>query len=296
MAVKVISGDNPLTVAEVARKAGVEDAEKWVDAATLQTDEALFKAAEEYTVFGRVTPGQKRKLVKALQKQGHTVAMTGDGVNDVLALKDADCGIAMASGSEAACHAAQLVLLESNFACLPQVVAEGRRVINNIQRSASLFLVKNIFSFCLSLLTILVDMPYPLVPIQLSLVSALTIGFPSFVLALEPNKSRVSGKFMVNVLREAFPGGLTDLIIILGIQAFAFAFHFSTQSLSTLAALCMAFIGLLILFQVCKPFDGKRRALWGGVAAAMVFCVLFLQDFFSLSPLGLQEGLREKKS
>ena len=238
-----------------------------------------------------MTPGQKRKLVKALQKQGHTVAMTGDGVNDVLALKDADCGIAMASGSDAACHAAQLVLLESNFACLPQVVAEGRRVINNIQRSASLFLVKNIFSFCLSLLTILVDMPYPLVPIQLSLVSALTIGFPSFVLALEPNKSRVSGKFMVNVLREAFPGGLTDLIIILGIQAFAFAFHFSTQSLSTLAALCMAFIGLLILFQVCKPFDGKRRALWGGVAAAMVFCVLFLQDFFSLSPLGLQEGL-----
>ncbi|MEL4860972.1 HAD-IC family P-type ATPase [Pseudoflavonifractor phocaeensis] len=291
VAVKVISGDNPLTVAEVARKAGVENAEKWVDAATLQTDEAIFKAAEEYTVFGRVTPGQKRKLVKALQKQGHTVAMTGDGVNDVLALKDADCGIAMASGSDAACHAAQLVLLESNFACLPQVVAEGRRVINNIQRSASLFLVKNIFSFCLSLLTILVDMPYPLVPIQLSLVSALTIGFPSFVLALEPNKSRVSGKFMVNVLREAFPGGLTDLIIILGIQAFAFAFHFSTQSLSTLAALCMAFIGLLILFQVCKPFDGKRRALWGGVAAAMVFCVLFLQDFFSLSPLGLQEGL-----
>ena len=291
VAVKVISGDNPLTVAEVARKAGVENAEKWVDAATLQTDEAIFKAAEEYTVFGRVTPGQKRKLVKALQKQGHTVAMTGDGVNDVLALKDADCGIAMASGSDAACHAAQLVLLESNFACLPQVVAEGRRVINNIQRSASLFLVKNIFSFCLSLLTILVDMPYPLVPIQLSLVSALTIGFPSFVLALEPNKSRVSGKFMVNVLREAFPGGLTDLIIILGIQAFAFAFNFSTQSLSTLAALCMAFIGLLILFQVCKPFDGKRRALWGGVAAAMVFCVLFLQDFFSLSPLGLQEGL-----
>ena len=291
VAVKVISGDNPMTVAEVARQAGVENAEKWVDAATLQTDQALFEAAKRYTVFGRVTPGQKRKLVKALQKQGHTVAMTGDGVNDVLALKDADCGIAMASGAEAACHAAQLVLLESNFACLPQVVAEGRRVINNIQRSAALYLVKNIFSFCLSLLTIFVDMPYPLVPIQLSLISALTIGFPSFVLALEPNKSRVQGKFMTNVLREAFPGGLTDLIIVLGIQAFAFAFGFSTQALSTQAALCVAFIGLLVLFQVCKPFDRKRRVLWGGVAGAMVFCVAFLREFFSLSLLNLQETL-----
>ena len=291
VAVKVISGDNPRTVAEVARQAGVENGEKWVDAATLQTDEDIYNAAREYTVFGRVTPGQKRKLVKALQKQGHTVAMTGDGVNDVLALKDADCGIAMASGSDAACHAAQLVLLDSNFACLPQVVAEGRRVINNIQRSASLYLVKNIFSFCLSLLTIFVDMPYPLVPIQLSLISALTIGVPSFFLALEPNKSRVHGAFLPNVLREAFPGGLTDLIVILGIQAFAFAFDFSTQSLSTLSALCVAFIGLLVLYQVCKPFDLKRRVLWGSVTAAMVFCVVCLRDFFSLSALNLQESL-----
>lgn len=291
VAVKVISGDNPLTVAEVARKAGVENAELWVDATTLKSDQEIFAAAGKYTVFGRVTPGQKRKLVKALQKQGHTVAMTGDGVNDVLALKDADCGIAMASGAEAACHAAQLVLLDSNFACLPQVVAEGRRVINNIQRSASLFLVKNIFSFCLALFTIFVDMPYPLVPIQLSLVSALTIGFPSFILALEPNNSRVSGKFMVNVLRDACPGGLTDLFIILGIEAFAFAFDFPTQSLSTLSALCVAFVGLLVLFRVCKPFDWKRRALWGGVAAAMLFCVTCLGEFFSLTPLNLQERL-----
>ena len=293
VAVKVISGDNPLTVAEVARQAGVENAEKWVDAATLKTDEDLYAAARDYTVFGRVTPGQKRKLVKALQKQGRTVAMTGDGVNDVLALKDADCGIAMASGSEAACHAAQLVLLDSNFACLPQVVAEGRRVINNIQRSAALYLVKNIFSFCLSLLTILVDMPYPLVPIQLSLISALTIGVPSFFLALEPNKSRVKGNFMGNVLREALPGGLTDLLVILGLQAFAFAFDFSTQVLSTLSALCVAFIGLLVLYQVCKPFDWKRRALWGLMAAALAVCVSEpgLKALFSLSALDLQEAL-----
>jgi cation-transporting ATPase E len=291
VAVKVISGDNPLTVAEVARQAGVEGAEAWVDAATLQTDQALFDAAGKYTVFGRVTPGQKRKLVKALQKQGHTVAMTGDGVNDVLALKDADCGIAMASGSDAACRAAQLVLLDSNFACLPQVVAEGRRVINNIQRSAALYLVKNIFSFCLALLTLVFDMPYPLVPIQLSLISALTIGYPSFVLALEPNTSRVQGRFMTNVLREAFPGGLTDLFIILGLQAFAYAFDFSTQSLSTLSALCVAFIGVLVLYQVCKPFDGKRWVLWGSVVVALLFCIVTLGDFFSLSPLNLGEKL-----
>ncbi len=291
VAVKVISGDNPVTVSEVARQAGIPGAERYIDATALKNDGELERAVEKYTVFGRVTPGQKRKLIRALQRAGHTVAMTGDGVNDVLALKDADCGIAMASGAEAACHAAQLVLLESNFACLPQVVAEGRRVINNIQRSAALYLVKNIFSFCLSLLTIFVDMPYPLVPIQLSLISALTIGFPSFVLALEPNKSRVQGKFMTNVLREAFPGGLTDLIIVLGIQAFAFAFGFSTQALSTQAALCVAFIGLLVLFQVCKPFDRKRRVLWGGVAGAMVFCVAFLREFFSLSLLNLQETL-----
>ncbi len=291
VAVKVISGDNPLTVAEVARQAGVENAERWVDAATLQTDEDLYHAAKEYTVFGRVTPGQKRKLVKALQKQGHTVAMTGDGVNDVLALKDADCGIAMASGSDAACHAAQLVLLDSNFACLPQVVAEGRRVINNIQRSASLYLVKNIFSFCLSLLTIFVDMPYPLVPIQLSLISALTIGIPSFFLALEPNKARVQGNFMLNVLRQALPGGLTDLIIVLGLQVFAYAFSFSTEVLSTLTALCVAFIGLLVLWHVCKPFDWKRGVLWGTMTGAMVFCVVGLKELFSLTVLDLQETL-----
>ena len=282
VAVKVISGDNPLTVAEVARQAGVENAEKWVDAATLQSDQDIYAAAAEYTVFGRVTPGQKRKLVKALQKQGHTVAM-----------KDADCGIAMASGSDAACHAAQLVLLDSNFACLPQVVAEGRRVINNIQRSAALYLVKNIFSFFLALLTIVVDMPYPLVPIQLSLISALTIGIPSFFLALEPNKSRVRGRFMSNVLREALPGGLTDLIIVLGLQVFAYAFAFPTASLSTLSALCVAFIGLLVLWQVCKPFDWKRGVLWSSVTAAMLVCVTGkeLKDIFSLTALDLQQTL-----
>lgn len=290
---KVISGDNAVTVANIARKAGLENADRFVDATTLETEEDIRDAVNRYCVFGRVTPQQKLAFVKALKADGHTVAMTGDGVNDVLALKDADCGIAMASGSDAACHAAQLVLLDSNFACLPQVVAEGRRVINNIQRSAALYLVKNIFSFFLALLTIVVDMPYPLVPIQLSLISALTIGIPSFFLALEPNKSRVRGRFMSNVLREALPGGLTDLIIVLGLQVFAYAFAFPTASLSTLSALCVAFIGLLVLFHVCRPFDWKRRLLWGSMTGAMVLCVTVeeLKTLFSLTRLNLQETL-----
>ena len=174
--VKVISGDNPVTVSNVAKQAGIKNAEKYIDASELETEEDLRKAVLKNTVFGRVTPNQKRKFVRVLKEAGHTVAMTGDGVNDVLALKDADCSIAMASGSEAAAQASQLVLLESDFSCMPQVVLEGRRVVNNIQRSASLFLVKNIFSFLLSLLSVVFMFTYPLEPSQISLISMFTIG------------------------------------------------------------------------------------------------------------------------
>ncbi len=289
--IKVISGDDPLTVSQVALRANIDGAERSVDASLL-SDEALAAAADVYTVFGRVSPNQKRILVKALKKAGHTVAMTGDGVNDVLALKDSDCGIAMASGADAACQAAQLVLLDSNFASMPHVVLEGRRVINNIQRSASLFLVKNIFSFFLSLITIFAtNMPYPLVPLQLSLISALTIGVPSFFLALEPNKSIVQGHFLPNVLSRACPGGLTNLFLVLLAQLFAFAFAFPAQDLSTLSALLLAANGLVVLYQVCKPFDGKRLFLLCSMTAAMVVAVAFFGGFFSLTPLTLQTGL-----
>ena len=292
VAVKVISGDNPVTVSQVALQAGIQGAEQYVDAATLKSDADIARAVEQYTVFGRVTPSQKRKFVQALKKAGHTVAMTGDGVNDVLALKDADCGIAMASGADAACQAAHLVLLDSNFASMPQVVLEGRRVINNIQRAASLFLVKNIFSFLLSLITIFAaDMPYPFVPLQLSLISALTIGVPSFFLALEPNRAIVKGRFLPNVMKQACPGGLTNLFLVLGAEAFAYAFGFSTQSLSTISAMLMAFNGLIVLFYVCRPFDWKRRVLWGAMTVAMVVCVGWFGSFFSLEPLTLQTGL-----
>ena len=291
VAVKVISGDNPVTVAEVARQAGIEGADKYVDAATLQSDAAIERAVRQYTVFGRVTPNQKRKLVRALQKEGHTVAMTGDGVNDVLALKDADCGIAMASGADAACHAAQLVLLNSDFSAMPKVVAEGRRVINNIQRAAALYLVKNIFSFCLSIISLFATVPYPVTPLQLSLLSAVTIGVPSFFLALEPNHSLVKGKFLGNVFRSALPGGLTDLIVVLGAEAFYLAFGFTTDELSTISAILLIVVGILVLYQVCKPFDWKRRVLWGAMAGSSAVTIIFFGPNFGLSPLEIQPFL-----
>ena len=289
--VKVISGDNPETVSQVARQAGIEGAERFVDAATLRQPEDYERAVRDFTVFGRVTPDQKRKLVKALQKAGHTVAMTGDGVNDVLALKDADCGIAMASGSEAACQVAQLVLLDSNFASMPHVVEEGRRVINNIQRSAALYLVKNILSFFLSLITLFAGFPYPFNPIQITLISALTIGFPSFVLALEPNHEMVRGKFMNNVLRRALPGGLTNIMLIVGIELFTMAFTFERATLSTLATVIMGEVGLLVLYYISRPMDWKRWLLLGSMSVAFVVTVLGFGSFFDLTPLDFQSGL-----
>ena len=207
MAIKVISGDNPITVSEVAKEAGIENAEKYVDAATLKTEEDILDAADRYTVFGRVTPEQKRQLVGALKQHGHTVAMTGDGVNDVLALKDADCSVAMASGSDAAAHAAQIVLLESDFAKMPSVVAEGRRVVNNIERTASLFLVKNIFSLLMSVFSIVFMLNYPLEPSQISLISMFTIGIPAFMMSLEQNKNKISGTFPEQCIFPGTAGG-----------------------------------------------------------------------------------------
>ena len=212
--VKVISGDNAATVAEVANQAGIANAENYVDATTLQSEEDIYRAVNENTVFGRVTPKQKQQMVQALQKAGHTVAMTGDGVNDILAMKDADCSVAMASGSDAAAQAAQVVLLESDFSKMPSVVLEGRRVVNNIQRSASLFLVKNIFSFLLSIFSAVFMITYPLEPSQVSLISMFTIGVPGFFLAMETNKSRIKGNFLANVLLRALPAGLTDVVAV----------------------------------------------------------------------------------
>lgn len=287
VAIKVISGDDPQAVSHVAAQAGIAGAQRWVDAATLSDDQALAQAAADCTVFGRVTPEQKRKLVHALQKQGHTVAMTGDGVNDVLALKDADCGIAMASGAQAASQVAQLVLLDSDFAALPNVVAEGRRVINNIQRSASLFLVKNIFSLLLSLVTLCLPLAYPFQPLQLSLISAVTIGLPSFVLALEPNYELVRGKFMHNVLHAALPGGLTDFLLVFCAQGFAYAFDLSADALGTISTLLVLETGLIVLFGVCHPFTPVRWALWGSCTILGLGGAVLFAPWLELIPLDL---------
>ena len=291
VSVRVISGDNPITVAQVAARAGIENADRYVDAMTLSTEQDFEEAVKYYTVFGRVTPEQKRYLVRAFQKQGHTVAMTGDGVNDVLALKDANCGIAMASGSQAASQVAQIVLLNSQFSAMPAIVAEGRRVINNIQRAASLFLVKNIFSFALTRLLLFIDMPYPLLPIQLSLISTFTIGIPSFFLALEPNYARVEGKFMRNVIRRAMPGGLTNLTIVLLAGFFTSTFGLSNEQLNTICVWVMSAVGLVTLYHVSVPFTRLRLAVLAAMTAAMLFSLLVIPAFFDLPTLNASSAL-----
>lgn len=291
VAIKVISGDEPQAVSHVAVQAGIEGAARWVDATTLHSDDDLARAARECTVFGRVTPEQKRQLVHALQAQGHTVAMGGDGVNDVLALKDADCGIAMASGAQAASQVAQLVLLDSDFAALPAVVAEGRRVINNIQRSASLFLVKNIFSLLLSLAALSLPLTYPFQPLQLSLLSAVTIGIPSFFLALEPNYEVVRGKFIHNVLHAALPGGLTDFLLVFCAQGFAYAFDLSSDALGTISTLLVLETGLIVLFRVCRPFTPMRWTLWGACTILGLGGGVLFAPWLKLIPLDLGETL-----
>ena len=283
--IKVISGDNHVTVSEVAKRAGIRGAERCVDARTLQTEELLAAAAEAYTVFGRVTPAQKKSLVLALKAKGHTVAMTGDGVNDVLALKEADCSVAMASGSAAAGQVSNIVLLRSDFSVMPSVVAEGRRVINNIERSATLFLVKNIFSFALAIVSLIFTMPYPFTAAQLSLVSSLTIGFPAFVLAMEPNESIVKGKFLRNVLRSALPPALTDFVLIIGIMLFYYAFRLPSEMMSTICAVTMGIVGILVIVRLCKPFTFLRKLLIAAVCIAFVFSAVVLKRLFTLAPL-----------
>lgn len=287
VAIKVISGDNAMAVSEVAKRAGIKGAESYVDARTLETDEDIAEAIEKYTVFGRVTPDQKRKFVRALKAGGHTVAMTGDGVNDVLALKEADCSIAMASGSDAASQVSHIVLLESNFAAMPSVVAEGRRVINNIERSAALFLVKNIFSFALALISLIFTLPYPVTSAQMSLVSALTIGAPGFVLAMEPNISRIKGKFLPNVIYRALPGALTDLFLVLGVILFCMVFEVEDNMMSTVCAIILNIVGLMVVHFTCKPYNLLRKMMIGGLTAAFVFCVVMLPQLFTLSSLDL---------
>ena len=281
----VISGDNPVTVSQIAHEAGIEGAERYIDAAELTTDKRIKRAVGEYVVFGRVTPDQKRRLVRALKGRGHTVAMTGDGVNDVLALKDADCSIAMASGSEVASQVSDIVLLDSDFSAMPAVVLEGRRVINNIERSASLFLVRNIFSFLLALVAIALARQYPFYPSQLALFGGLLIGVPSFVLALEPNKEIVKGKFMINVLKNALPAALTDFAALTALIVLAPIFGIPAEQQSTMANIIIAFVGFLMLYKLCRPLNPMRITLIVTMLVGFILGSTILSDLFSMAPL-----------
>ena len=285
--IKIISGDNAITVANIAKKAGLKTAEQYVDATTLQTPEEIKEAAQKYSVFGRVTPQQKLDLVKALKEQGHTVAMTGDGVNDVLALKESDCSIAMASGSDAARTVSQLVLLDSNFASMPKILKEGRRSINNLQRSSSLFLTKTIFSTINAILFIFLHFDYPFQPIQLTLISALTIGAPSLILALEPNKERIKGKYIVNVIRKSIPGAMTMVFNIVALAIVCSFIHFNSTEISTLAVMITGFAGLLVLLKVSLPFNWIRCALFFTMLGAFIFAIFILKDLFSPASITL---------
>lgn len=283
VAIKVISGDNPITVSETAKQAGIEGAENYVDAGTLKTEEDIALAVSKYTVFGRVIPEQKRQFVQALKKQGMTVAMTGDGVNDVLALKDADCSVAMASGSDAAVQASQVVLLESDFSRMPEVVLEGRRVVNNIQRSASLFLVKNIFSFLLAIFSAVFMITYPLEPSQVSLISMYTIGIPAFFLALQPNRDIIKGHFLTNVFLKALPAGLTDVFAVGALVVFGQTFGVASKDISTAATMLLAIVGFMILYRICQPMNALRMIVWIGCVIGLLGCSIFLPQLFAIT-------------
>jgi len=275
---KVISGDNPRTVASVAGEAGLKNADKCIDVTGLSSEE-LSEIATEYTVFGRVTPEQKLAIIKALKTAGHTVAMTGDGVNDVPALKEADCSVAMASGSTAAREISQLVLLDSNFASMPKIVAEGRRAINNIQRSASLFLVKTTFSFLLSLAFLFLQQPYPFEPIQLTLCSSICVGIPSVILALEPNKERVSGRFIDKLVQKALPGGISVAVGVLLTVCLGPVFQLTHDEISTVSVMITAFNMFAVLLRTCLPFKKFRGVLFFSLLG--LFCTgFFLFDWF----------------
>lgn len=286
--IKIISGDNVHTVSSIAKEAGIKNYDKYIDATTLKTYDDILAAADKYTIFGRVTPSQKKDIVTALKSKGHTVAMTGDGVNDVPALKESDCSIAIAGGSDAARNVSEMVLLDSKFSSMPKIVAEGRRCINNIQRSASLFLVKTMYSAGLSFLFLFLSMNYPFQPIQLTLTSVFTIGLPSFILALEPNKERVSGKFFVNIMANAIPGAFTIILNVILVELASAIFSLSVIQTSTIAVTVTAFTGLLQLFRISVPFNKLRTALFTVMTTCVVVGIIFFKRLFSLCAYDLK--------
>lgn len=280
--IKVLSGDNPVTVSRVASEAGIKDADRYIDARTLVNYRAIYDAVQRYTVFGRVSPEQKQQFVWALQEQGKTVGMTGDGVNDIMAMKDADCSVAMASGSEAAANAAQLVLLDSDFGQMPSIVSEGRRVVNNIQKGASLYLTKNVFSLLLALFSMINVVSYPLKPSQITLISMFTIGVPSLILALEPNTKKIRGKFLPNVFKMAAPAGITMFISVSAMVIFGQVFKIDPACVSTSATMLVALVGFLFLGKVAIPRNKLHVGMISVLVIGMMYCVFFMPELFDV--------------
>ena len=284
--IKVISGDNPATVSNIAVKAGLEGGERYVDASTLPEDfDQLRSVVNNYTVFGRVTPEQKQNLVKAYQANGRMVGMVGDGVNDVLALKDADCGIAMAAGSDAAKQVAHIVLLDSNFACMKDIVREGRMIISNIERVSALYLTKTIYSVLLSVIFIIIGQNYPFIPIHLSLISGTAIGIPSFFLALEQSETVTRGGFLKHVLRISLPGALTMVLSMLATTIMGKFFGFDEMTTNTYNLVIAGLVSMLVLFQVSSPLNRRRKWLCYAMVVLFVLAIIVLPDFFSVSTI-----------
>ncbi len=283
--IKLISGDNPITVSKIAKHAGIENYEKYIDCSKISSEKELEKSVSEYTIFGRVSPIQKKQIIVALKKKGHTVAMTGDGVNDVIALKEADCSIAIAGGSDAARNVAQLVLLDSNFKSMPQIVAEGRRTINNIERSSSLFLSKTIYATILAIIFVFAKMPYPFMPIQFSLISLVCIGIPSFVLALEPNKDKVKGKFLPNVIEKSIPTALTTIINIILMIFISIKHDIPVETYSSICVILTVLTGFVLLFKISRPMNILRTILLISMVVLFSSCFILLKDWFSTNML-----------
>ncbi len=279
--VKIISGDNVNTVLKIAKRIGLDN-QKGIDLENL-SDEEVKKGALEYDIFGRVSPKQKKIIVETLQENGKCVAMTGDGVNDVLALKQSDCAISVSSGSDAARNVSQLVLLNDNFDSMPKIVEEGRRTINNIERSSSLLLVKTIYTMLLIIFSIIVGSKYFFVPIQLTLITSFTIGAPSFILALEPNNDLVKGNFLLKILSRSLPTALTVVFNIILITAFSHIFNLSYSFKSTLSVYLTAVTGFIFLYKICTPFTWVRRILFTTMLIGFIYCISFQSDFFSLT-------------
>ncbi len=288
--IKIISGDNPVTVSEVARRVGVDNYDKYISLYGLSNTEVM-EAANKYSIFGRVSPEQKAILVKALKSQGKTVAMTGDGVNDILALKEADCSIAIAAGSDAARSVSQLVLLDSNFSSMPNVVAEGRRVVNNVQKSSSLFLMKTIFAIFISIFVLCLGKPYPFSPIQFILLEMFVIGLPSFFLALQPNTNLIKGKFLSNVAKNTIPAGFCLVAVVISMYIYQMFTGISTNALVTMSSISIIAVGFIALFKMCKPFNFFKTVMYVACLGICITCVIVLYDLFKYVPLAYTDIL-----